>query len=88
MIKDGLAERFPNFVANSLARKLPNGFFHFLAKVVIALLAARETDNGDSRRQLAVGGEVIKRRQEFAVGEIAGRSKNHDAARLRHGASG
>ena len=87
VIENGLAESFPDFVADRLARKFSDGFFHLAAKIVVAFLATREPDDRNSRRQFAIGSEIIKRRQKFAVGQVTGRAKDDDAARLRDGAS-
>ena len=88
MIKNRLAEVFPDFVAHVLARKFPGRFLHFAAKVVVTFFATGETDHSDSRRQLAVGGEIVKRRQELPMSQIASSAKDDHAARLRDGASG
>ena len=88
MIKDRLRERFPNFVAHHLARKFSRRFLHFLAKLLIRFRPARETDDRNRRRQFAVGREIVERRHELAVRQVAGRSKNHDGARLWHRACG
>src|SRR5262249_29652080 len=88
MIKNRLAEGFPDFVAHGLAGKFADGLFHFAPKVLIALFASGETDNGDGWRQFAISAKIVKRWQQFAVREIAGRAENHNAARLRHRAGG
>src|SRR5438876_9731344 len=88
MIKNRLAEVFPDFVAHSLARKFPYRLFHFAPEVGVTFFATGESDHGDSRRQLAIGGEIVKRRQEIPMSQIASSSKDDHAARLRDGASG
>ena len=87
MIKNRLAEVFPDFVAHALARKFPYRLFHFAPEVGVTFFTTGESDHGDSRRQLAIGGEIVKRRQQLAMGQVAGGSKNDNAARLRHRAS-
>ncbi len=86
MIKNRLREVLPDFIAHRLTRELFDRFFHFLAKIVIGLRATRETDDCDGRRQFAIGGEIVERRKQLAMSEIAGCAEDHDAARLRHGA--
>ena len=47
------------------------------------LFAPRETDHVDRLRQRPIGRQIVERRHELAVGQIAGRTKNHHRARLR-----
>src|SRR5947207_8887407 len=50
MIKDRLAEHFPDLVANGLAREFSDRLFHFFPEVVITLGTTGETDHVDSGR--------------------------------------
>jgi hypothetical protein len=88
VIKDRLCRRLPDFIAHSLARKLAGGFFEITPEFLITFFTACESDNGHGGRQVAIGREVIQRRDEFAMREIAGGAENHNRARLRHCASG
>jgi hypothetical protein len=88
MIEDRLGKRFPYFIAHGLTRKLSSGFFQLASELVVSFFASRESDNYNSGRQIAVGRKVVKCRNEFAIGEIAGRAEDHNAARLWHGALG
>ena len=88
MIIDRLAEGIPQFVAHGLARELADGGFHFRAKDLVGLLAARETDDGRARRKVAVGGKIVERGEKLAHRQIAGGAEDDDAARLRHGPAG
>src|SRR6266571_4473592 len=88
VIKNRVRKRLPNFDAHSLAGKLARGFFKITPEFFITFLAARESDNGHRGRQVTIGREVIKCRDQLAMGEIARSAEDHNAARLRHGARG
>ena len=88
MIEDRFAKRFPNVIADYLTRKLASRVFELLSKLAVTLLASREADDCHCRWKIAIGGEVIKRGNQFAMSEIASSAKNHNGARLRHSASG
>ena len=88
VIKNRLPKRLPNFVAHRLARKLARRFFEIAAEFLVTFFSTREPDNRHRRRQLPIGRNVIKRRDEFAMGEIARGTEDHNAARLRHSAGG
>ena len=88
VIKDRLRERLPDFIAHSLAGKFTRGFFEIAAEFLVTFLAARETENRYSGRQVAIGRDVIERRDKLAMGEIACSAEDHNATRLRHGARG
>ena len=68
MIKNRLRKAFPDFVAHGLSRKLACGFFEILPEFVISFRTTGETDDDHGRRQVAVGREVSKRGEEFAMG--------------------
>ena len=84
VIKNRLRKCLPNFVAHRLAGKFARRFFEIAPEFLITFFATRESDNRHRRRQLAVGRDVIERRDEFAMGEIACRAEDHDTAWLRH----
>jgi hypothetical protein len=84
MIEKRLGKSFPNVVAQLLARKLPGGLRKLLAELIIGFGATGETDHGHRRWQFAVGGEVVKRGNQFPVRQITGRAKDDDCTGLRH----
>ena len=86
MVVNRLRKSIPDFVANRLARKFSRRFLEFFSKVTVGFFAPGETDDGDGGWQIAVGREIIKSGNEFAMGQIAGRAEDHDAAWLRNGA--
>jgi hypothetical protein len=49
---------------------------------------AGKTNYRYGRRQFAIGRQIVKRGNELAMGEIAGRTEDHDSARLGHGPYG
>jgi hypothetical protein len=69
-----------------LARKFARGFFELAPELVVTFLSSREADDCDGGRQIAIGSKVVKRRDEFALGEIACRAENHNTAWLWHAA--
>ncbi len=85
MIENRLGEAVPDFVAHRLARELPRRLFLFLAKFLVRLRAARETDHRQGRRQFAIGRDVVEGGNQFPHRQVARRPENHDRARLRHG---
>jgi hypothetical protein len=82
MIEERLGERVPDFVPHILARKLPGGFFHFVPEFGVTLRPSRETDDSHRWWQFAIGGEIIKSRDELAMSQVPRRSKNDNAAWL------
>ena len=88
MIEDRLCKHFPDFIADRLARKFARGFFKLAPELVVTLLSSREADDCHGGRQIAIGSKIVKRWDEFALGEIARRAENHNTARLRHAAWG
>jgi len=88
VIKDRFRKVFPDFIAHGLPRKLARGFFEIAPEFVVSFWPAGETDNLHGGWQVAIGGEVIQCRDKFAMGEIAGRSEDHNRAWLRYGARG
>ena len=84
MIEERLGKAVPDFVAHRLPGKFAGRFLHFLAKFLIALRTAGETHHRHRRGEFAVRGDIVKRGNEFAVCQVAGRAKNHHRARLRH----
>src|SRR6266496_3617663 len=68
--------------------KLAGGFFEIAPEFLVTFFTARESDNGHSGRQVAIGREVVERRDEFSMGEIARSAEDHNGAWLRHGARG
>src|ERR1700732_5121852 len=87
MIKNGLGEVFPDFIAHRLTREFFDRLFHFLAKVVISLRAPGKTDHTDSGRQLAISREIVKRGHQLAMSQVACGAENDHATGLRHCAS-
>ena len=88
MIEDRLRKRFPDFIAHGLARKFPSRFFELSPELLVIFLPARKSDDCHSGREIAIGGEVVERRHQFVMREIASGAEDHNAARLRHGARG
>ena len=78
MIENGLRKRVPDFVAHRLTRKFARGFFDLAPEFVVTFVASGESDDRDGRRQFAIGREIVKRGDKFAMCEIAGRAENHD----------
>src|SRR5437899_3048962 len=72
MIEDRLRKGLPDFIAHSLARKLASRFFQFTPELVVSFFSTREPDDCHGGGQIAIGRQIVKRRNEFAVGEIAG----------------
>src|ERR1700682_2948284 len=83
-IENRLRESLPNLVTHRLPRKFARRFLKFFPELVIGFLASSETDHGDGGRQFAIGGQIIKRGNEFAMREIAGCAEDNDTARLWH----
>jgi len=54
----------------------------------LTFLSSCKSDDFRSGRQIAIGRQVIKGRNKFAIGEIAGCAEDHNGARLGHGARG
>src|SRR5580765_9110585 len=86
MVEERLRKSLPNILANILTRKLFGGFFKFLTELVVAFGATGETDDGHRRWQFSSGGKIIQRRNQFPMSQVSGGAKNHNRARLRHGA--
>jgi hypothetical protein len=83
-----LRKRLPNFVSHGLAGKLTRRFFEIAPEFLVTLLAARETDNRHGGRQVAIGRDVVERRDKLAMGEITCSAEDHNATWLRHSARG
>ncbi len=88
VIKNRLRERFPDFVTHTLTRELARSCFELLAKFGIGFGTAGKAHHRDGGRQLAIGREIVERRHKFAMGQVAGRAEDDDAARLGDGPSG
>jgi len=88
MIKDRFGKRFPNVIADCLARKLATRVFELVSELVVAFLSPGETDDCHGRREIAIGGKVVERGNQFAMSKIAGSTEDHDGARLWHCADG
>ena len=83
MVKDPLGKRVPHGGIDRLeARKLGDGVAQLGAKLVVGFRAAREADDGERLRELAFVGEIVKCRDELAVGEVARRPEDDQRARL------
>ena len=59
-----------------------NALLQFRAELFVGLRAAGESDNGERRRKLSFVGEIVQRRDELAMREVARRAENHQHARL------
>ena len=88
MIKDALGETFPELVLHGLPRKFRRGFFELGAELRVGFIPPREADDCERGGQIAVGGDVVERRDELAMGQVAGGAEDDDGARLRHRAAG
>ena len=80
VIKNGLRESFPDFVAHRLPGEFSCRVLELASKFVIAFFATRKANDRDRGRQLAVGREIVESGDELAMSEVAGRAENHDAA--------
>ena len=80
VVADVLRKTRPEIVVVALARDFLVQFLESLAEFLVRFLAAGDADDAESRRQIAVGGEVVKRGDELAVGEVTGCSKDHENA--------
>ena len=84
MIKNRLGQRVPHCGIDRLeARKLRDGVAQLGAELIVRFRAARKADNGERLRKLAFVGEVIERRDELAVGEVAGSPEDDQRTRFR-----
>src|ERR1035441_7499356 len=83
MIVNRLRESIPDFVANRLARKFSRRFLEFLSKVAVGFFAPGEADDGNSGRQIAVGREIIKSGNEFAMGIASDQNRKAFEDKLR-----
>src|SRR5207237_2970872 len=88
MVKDRLRKVFPDFIAHGLSRKIARGFFEFAPEFVVIFWSAREADNLDGWREIAIGGEVIKCEHKFAISEIALAYNYQECRLLRQGRRG
>ena len=66
---------------------LPGGEFRQAFGEIVAKRVARrwrcgDADQGERFRQQSLDGEIIKRRHQQPVGEVARRAENHEAARI------
>ncbi len=84
MIENRRGKPRPQFVVELLAREFARCLFEFLAKDLVALVAAGESDHAHRRRQRPVRGQIVKGRNQLAMGQIAGGPEDHHGARLRH----
>src|SRR5581483_1952320 len=84
MIVDAVRETLPELVLHGLPRKFLRRLLELAAKLLVRFVASRETDNGERGRQIAVGGDVVKRRNKFAMREVARCAEDDDGAGLRH----
>ena len=78
--KDALAERA---VDRLLAVVVVDGALQQRAELVVAELLTPVPDDGRAERQHAVAAEVVERRHELAVREVAGDAEDDEAARVR-----
>ena len=83
MIMDALGKGGPQFRAVPLAGELLVPFLKLRAELQIALFAARKAHHLELRGQIARSREIVQRRDEFAVGQIARGTKNHHGAGFR-----
>ncbi len=86
LIEDRLRKCLPHFITHRLARKFPSSFFELSPELLITFLSSCKPDDFHRGRQVAIGGQVVKGRNEFAMREIARGAENHNGARLGHGA--
>ena len=82
VIVEVLRKMVPEFLLDGLTRKLLGRLLHFLAEHVVALVAPGEADDGHVRGQIAVGGEIVERGHELAMGQIAGRAEDDQRTRF------
>ena len=88
VVEEALGEAGPDFVVNPGAGEFADGLFQLGAEAGVGLFAPGETDDGKRGGQVAIGGDIVERGDELAVGQIAGGAENDDTARLRHGPAG
>jgi hypothetical protein len=84
VIEDRRGKSCPQLLVDLLTREFSRCFFELFAEDLVALIAPRETDYAHRGRQCAVGGKIVERGDEFAMGQVAGGTENNYGARLRH----
>src|SRR4029077_15240172 len=83
MIKDRIGKILPEIFIDFLPRIFVGRFAQLLAKHFIRLVPAGETDYNPPRRQTPLCSQIIESRNQFAMRQVTGCSKNNDRARLR-----
>ena len=78
-----VGERLPDVVAELVAPVLLHRLLHPLAELVVALLAARNADDGETLGEQPAEGERIQRREELPLGQVAGGAEDDEDARIR-----
>lgn len=80
MIMNGLRETGPELLRVGLAGVFFVGGFELGAEDVVTLFATGKADDFELGREVSAGCDVVERRDEFAVSEIAGSTEDHDGA--------
>ena len=70
-------EALPDLILKGLTRELRDSILHRRAELLVAPVAAGESDDGEARRQQPLAREVVQRRHELARRQVAGRAE-HD----------
>ena len=83
VVVNPLGQRLPDGgIDRAEARELSNALLEFHAELFVGLRAAGKSDDAERRRKLAFVGEIVQRRDELAMCEVARRAENHQHARL------
>ena len=80
VVVDGLGEAFPQLVVVALAAVLLVAGLQLGAEDLVCLVAAGKAHHLELRRQVALGGDVVKGGDQLAVGEVASSAKDDHGA--------
>ena len=81
---DRLGEPRPGRLAELGARALLRGGAGERLEVAVTPVAAREAEQHEARRQQTTVREVVHRRDELLLGQVAGHAEDHQHARVGH----
>ena len=82
MVDNRRGELRPEFIVDRGAGELARRFLQLLAELLGGLFPSGKADDRDGGGKCTLGGKVIERGDELAVGEIAGRAENDECAGL------
>jgi hypothetical protein len=88
MRKDAACEALPALILDALTGEFPGVIAELGAELLVRFIAPGEADDGERGGEIAIGGKVVKGRDELALGEIASGAKDNHRARLRHRTAG